>query len=376
MRGEIRKICDFAAADWDGCFQDEAENHAYYAAVERLDGLRFGMGGVCIVEDGKVLAVAPYMKLDYRLDTSLQGRGRTVTNWLAARVPGLFSIRALVLGSPLAERCHIGFAPHLTQAQRLTIFAELMATLERHALGLGIGLTGMKDLASPDEKFLATSLAGLRYGRISSLPVAVVDLPFPTQDAYLASLSVKMRADLRRKLRKRKAVRLEMRESIAGLEDEIYALYNATQQKSDVDYGDIEHVPPDYFQAVTQALPGRALYLLYWVEDQLAAFNLLLVEPHRIIDKYVGMRYPLAREHNLYYLRWMDAVDYCLAHKIPVLQSGQTAYREKLRLGARLVGSAIFFKHRNVSLNIMLQVLGKWLAFDAADPTLKGLHYD
>ena len=375
MRGEICSISEIAAADWDNCFSIEAENHAYYAGLEQLEGRRFKMGGLCVRADGQLVAVAPYMQLDYRLDTPLQGAFRHLSNRIVAIFPNFLSVRAVVLGSPLAERCHIGFAPQLDAAGRQAAFMVLMQTLQAYARTMNIGLTGIKDLCAPDETLMAQTLQAGGYSRMASLPVAVVDLPFATRDDYLAALSVKMRADLRRKLRKRKDVHFEISETIAGLESEIYALYCATQQQSDVDYGDIEHVPPDYFSMVTQQ-PGRALYLLYWVEGRLAAFNLLLIEPDRIIDKYIGMRYPLARQHNLYYIRWMDAVDYCLAHRVPLLQSGQTAYREKLRLGARLIGSAIYFRHSNGVLNRGLRILSRWFNFETSDPTLKTFEHE
>jgi len=373
MRGEVLKFADMAAAEWNGCFGDEAENHAYYAACEDLPDLRYRMGALRIVENGRTLAVAPWFLLDYRLDTSLQGRARQFTDKIAAHLPRLLSLRALALGSPLAERCHIGFAPDLTPSQREAAFKFLMQTLDQHGRSLGASLTGIKDLAAPDEAGLVATLTEAGFARMASLPVAIVDLPFATPDEYLASLSPNMRSTMRRKLKRRARVRFELRENVEGLESQLAGLYRATQAQSGEDYGDLEHLPEGYFGAVLKALPGRALVSLYWVDDTLAAFNLLLLEPNRTIDKFVGMRYPLAREHDLYYLRWMDAVSYCLQNHIPALQAGQTAYREKLRLGARLVESAIYFKHRNPLLNTALRLLSRYIAFDDADPTLKAL---
>ena len=69
----------------------------------------------------------------------------------------------------------------------------------------------------------------------------------------------------------------------------------------------------------------------------------------------------------------MDAVSYCISHNIGSLQDGQTAYREKLRLGARLVPSGIWFKHKNPFINFLLRKFSPFLAFDRADPVLRGL---
>lgn len=89
-------------------------------------------------------------------------------------------------------------------------------------------------------------------------------------------------------------MRLEFRNDITGLEAEIDALYRSTRRQSGLDYGDLEVLPPGYFAAVSQALGDRVVFALYWIGNELGAFNLLLVEADRVIDKFLGMRYPLA----------------------------------------------------------------------------------
>ncbi len=374
MRGEIvSKIADIPAPDWDACLPDEVENHAYYVACEGLSDLRFKMGAVRVVSGNSTLAVAPFICLDYRLDMSLKGLARAITDGVIRLMPKLLTLRALALGSPFAERCHLGVAAGLSAGDQQMAVTLLIQTLTEHGRSISAGLVGIKDLAATDEAKHGSSLRRLGFARLASLPVAITDLPYQTLDDYLASLSAKLREHMRRRNRRRTAVRFELREDILSLEAEIHALYCSTQAQSGEDFGDMEHLPSDYFGAVQRALPGRALFALYWVGPTLAAFNLLLIEKNRVIDKYLGMRYPLAREHNLYYLRWMDAVSYCISHNIGSLQDGQTAYREKLRLGARLVPSGIWFKHKNPFINFLLRKFSPFLAFDRADPVLRGL---
>ena len=113
------------------------------------------------------------------------------------------------------------------------------------------------------------------------------------------------------------------------------------------------------------------MFQLYWVGDRLAAFNLLLVGADRVIDKFLGMAYPLAREHNLYVVSWMENVRFCREIGKPLLQTGQTAYASKLRMGSRLVPSAIYAKHTNGLLNRGLAAVAPWLALDRWDPDLR-----
>lgn len=374
MRGRIvARFRDVDRAAWDLCFPGEAESHAYYAACEAAGPANLSMAAA-IVEDGNgIAAAAPLFGLSYRLDTSLQGSWRWLGDALARRAPKLMSLGVVGFGSPYAERCQIGFAPHLDHQARRHAARTLLRTLEIRAENEGRDLIAFKDLDPEAEELCAPLLQERRFARLAGLPVAVLDLPFESEEAYLAALSPATRKDIRRKLRAARRIRIEERTDIRGLEDEIEALYASTRTNSDLDYGDFEVLPPGYFAAVSQALGPRAVFMLYWVDDTLAAFNLLMVEPGRVIDKFLGMRYPLAREHNLYAVSWMANVRFCLARGIPLLQTGQTAYASKLRLGSRLVPSTIYFRHRRRLANGVLKALSPLFAFDRSDPDLKAL---
>ena len=155
--------------------------------------------------------------------------------------------------------------------------------------------------------------------------------------------------------------------------ERIEPLYQATRASSALDYGEFEELPPGYFARVMQALGPRAFLHLYWVGEELAAFNLMFRDDQRLIDKFWGMKREIARQHDLYFISWMHNVRYCLREAIPLLQTGQTAYALKLRLGSRLVPGHVWFRHRNFVVDRMLRVLARFIAYDAMDPDLKAL---
>ena len=113
--------------------------------------------------------------------------------------------------------------------------------------------------------------------------------------------------------------------------------------------------------------------MLYWLGEELLGFNLLLIGRDRVIDKFIGMRYPKAREHNLYAFSWMSNVRFCLSRGIPLMQTGQTAYASKLRFGSRLDKTWVYFKHRSRFANVLFRTIGPHLAFDKMDPDLAAL---
>lgn len=368
----VASVAEIEAAVWDACQPGAAEGHAYYRACENAaatSGIGLRLAAVVVEAQGEVIAIAPFFRLSYRLDTPLQGRLRRLGEALFRHLPGLVTLKALCVGSPYAECCHLGFAPRLDAAGRAEACACLAQALLRQAQAERAHLVVWKDLA-PDQEQDATCLPQAGFARLASLPVAVLDLPFANEAAYLASLSAATRKDIRRKLARAGAVRVEFRTEIQELAQEIDALYAATRAQSELDYGELEVLPPGYFAEVSRALGERAVFALYWVEGELAAFNLLLLEADRVIDKFLGMRYPLAREHNLYAVSWMTNVRFCLERRIGLFQSGQTAYASKLRFGSRLVPSAIQVRHRRAPLQWALRALSPWLGFDRFDPDL------
>ena len=104
----------------------------------------------------------------------------------------------------------------------------------------------------------------------------------------------------------------------------------------------------------------------------LAGFSLSLIEKDRIIGKYVGMRYPLAREHDVYFINWMTIVRYCIAHGIEWMQTGQTTYKQKIRLGCQLKRSWVYFRHRGSVAGPIVGAVGRRMRFDQMDPDLRG----
>jgi hypothetical protein len=358
---------------WTALFPGDAEGWDYYVACEASPPPAFAFSAIAVFAHDRIVAAAPIFRLNYRLDTPLQGSWRPLGEWLNRRVPRLVNLPVIGLGSPLADRCHLGFAADLSMDDRAAAMRTLLAGLDAHAASENVPILAVKDLADRDLPGADAALQDARFTRVASLPVAVLDLPFASEEAYLASLSAATRKDIRRKLKSAAGVRVEMRTGIEGLETQIVALYDATRLQSGFDYGDFEKLSPDYFRAVMKNLGERAVLMLYWVGEELIAFNLLFVEPDRIIDKFIGMRYPQARDHNLYVLSWMTNVRFCLERGIARMQTGQTAYASKVRFGSRLDKSWVYFKHRGRIANTLFRTFGPLIAFDKMDPDLAAL---
>jgi predicted N-acyltransferase len=368
----VASITDIPREAWDRLFPGKVEGWDYFRACERATPEEFTASAMGAFAGDDLVAAVPIFRTDYRLDMSLEGALKPVGEWLYRNMPKLVVVPVLGMGSPLTEECPIGFAPGMSETARATTFKALLDGFEAHAKASKIDLLALKDITDRDATWAHPLLKQDHFTRVATLPLGTVHLPFKTEDDYLASLSGSMRSDVRKKLRRSKAT-IEIRDSIDGIEDELVALFEETKSNRKADYGAFDEVPANYFREVMENLPGRAKLMLARVDGVLATFNIFLVEPDRVLGKYVGMRYPLAREHNLYFVNWMATAHFCMEHGIPWLQTGHTSYRQKVRLGCKLKRSWVYFKHRSPIFNPLFKLFGPKMAFDAMDPDLQAL---
>jgi Acetyltransferase (GNAT) domain len=369
----VPSIADIPREDWTRLFNSKAEGWDYFRACERAMPEDFTASAMGVYAGDTLIAAAPLFRTDYRLDLSLEGPLKPAIEWLYKNAPKLVVVPVLGIGSPLTEECPIGFQPGLAAQERLTAFEALLAGLDIHAKAHKIPLLALKDVTDRDSVWAHEPLSRGGFTGVATLPLATLHLPFKSQDEYLASLSASMRSDLRKKMRRAAKVQIEIRDSIEGIEDEIAELFEETKANRKTDYGSFDEVPGSYFREVMEAMPGKSQIMLCRVDGRLATFNMFLIEPDRVIGKYVGMRYPLAREHNLYFVNWMATARLCMERGIPWLQTGHTSYKQKVRLGCKLKRSWIYFKDRRALINPLFKLFGPMMAFDAMDPDLQAL---
>lgn len=356
-------ILEFDREQWDCCFPGELEAWDYYRAVEEAGLAGFRLRYPSIWHDGRPITLAPAFLTTYRLDTTLTGRWKRLTNAISRRFPRLLSLPMACLGSPVGEICHVGFAEEALPAERPALLVRLMDGFADHAAREGIHFVAVKD--APDaEAALWEACMSAGYQRIPSLPTAVLPLPFASFDDYLASLSRATRKDLRRKMRAGDRLVIEWRQNIDDVLPEVMEIYGETLARAEMQF---EELPADYFRAVLGQLGNRAACVLYWSDGVLIGFNLLLRNQDRLMDKFLGMRAELGRRHNLYFLSWLHNVQYCIANGIPLYQSGQAGYAVKRRLGSRLLANWLFFRHRKPWLNALLRLVGQLVRVDRHD---------
>ena len=369
----LHGVSAIAKPDWAALFPGEAEGWDYYAACERGARAEMQSGAVAVYDSEGLAAAAPIFLSTYRLDTPLQGRLRLVADKVASLAPNLMSMKLLGVGSAYAEQCHIGLRAGLSRLGTRQVFHVLVQTIEGHGAACGASLIAFKDMTPGRVLQFSHLLRKAGFTPIQSLPIANLDLADLDYGAYFSRLSPSTRRDLRRKLKRNGDVRIEHRTSLEGIADRVAELYESTRRHSQVHYGDFEELPDNYFREVARIGPDSVHFVLYWVGSHLAAFNLLLLQPDRVIDKFLGLSYPLASEKNLYALSWLENVRFAIENGYPNLQSGQTAYGLKVRYGSDLIPSVLYAKHRGPLLNRLVRLSARYIDFNRWDPDLRVL---
>jgi hypothetical protein len=357
---------------WERMLPGEPESWAFYAAVEGVPPPGFRLGAIAAFAGDTIVAAAPLFRVAYRIDTPLQGRLRQIGDWVHARWPRLVSFPVIGIGSPMSDNCALGFAPELSDADCAHVFDRLLIHLRQLARAAKSALLAVKSLDRSAEALDGT-LGRHGYKCVTSVPLAMLDLPHRSLDDYLNSLPGKTGSYFRRKMRSANKVRIEFRSSLTGLEPRIAQLFDNTLKESKVDYGDFDKLNPGYFPNVVHSMGDKAQLMLCWQGEELLSFQLFLMGRERVLAKQIGMQYPQGRELNLYFVNWLKLIEFAIQHRIPSVEMGATTYATKLLFGGYLERRWLHFRFRSGLWNGVLNPVAPLFDFETNDPELQKL---
>ena len=186
--------------------------------------------------------------------------------------------------------------------------------------------------------------------------LAWVPIDFASDDEYLAKLSYGRRKNIRRKLRSRADLDVEIvRTGDARFRDEAtlaayYALFDNVYAQSEIHF---DRLSPDFFRILLRDAESGGTVFVYRHEGRMIGWNLCYEHGGKLIDKYIGFAYPEAREHNLYFVSWMHNLGYARARGLTHYVAGWTDPEVKSFLGARMT----FTRHAVYARNPVLRAL-------------------
>ncbi len=303
----------------------------------KVDG--FNLRSIIVLKDDLPVLLLPLFETRFDLSTFAEGPLRGLLKVAGRLIPSVFRPRVLSVGSVAGEWSEIGIDPNIDErtldaAYRMAFSA--MQTLASELKSDIMGLYNFNDYGKlPGEVFN-------KFNRVQYRSCAMLPINFQSIDEYLGRLSRAARKDMRRKMRVAPQVRVIRSRAVSPYLDRIYKLYLDTVTRGSMALGAHTRL---FFEKVCERVPD-AEFMLYFVEDELVAFNLLIVQQEAMTDIFFCMDQGTGRKYNLYVLSWLENIRACLERKILLYYTGQGTEKTKAHLGATFIPSFILFKHR------------------------------
>jgi hypothetical protein len=302
-----------------------------------IDG--FNLRSIVVSKDDAPILLLPLFETRFDLSTFVEGWIKKSLKVAGRLVPSLFQPRILGVGLLVGESSEIGMDPQIDAGTLESAFKMAFDALQRLAAELKsdiVALYNFSHYGGLPAEVLNT------FHRAKCQSCARMPIDFKNLGEFMARLSRAARKDLRRKMRAAPEVRVIRTRNISPFLNRIYHLYRATVERSPMAFGAHNRL---FFEKICERVPG-AEYTLYFVREELAAFNLLVVKQEAMVDKNFCMDYELGRKYNLYVLSWLENIRTCVERGIPLYDAGQGVEKTKAHLGAALIPMYLLFKHR------------------------------
>lgn len=320
-------------------FPEPSSTASFLSLLQEVGIDGFNLSCIVVLNDDAPVILLPLFESRFDLSSFVEGWLKKMLQVAGSFIPSFFRPTVLCVGSLVGEWSEIGIDPRIDAGTLAAAYKMAFAALQTLASERKSDVVALYNFNQygrlPGEVF--KTFSQVHYRSCASLTI-----DFSSMEEYLSRLSRGARKDLRRKMRVAAAVRVVRSRSIAPWLDRIYKLYLETVTRSPMAFGALNR---SFFEKICDAVSG-AEYTLYFVEEELVAFNLLVVKPQAMEDKFFCMDYRLGRQHNLYFLSWLENVRTCVERKIPVYHAGQGTEEVKAHLGATLIPSFILFRHR------------------------------
>ena len=310
-----------------------------------IDG--FNLRSIVVSKDDTPVLLLPLFETRFDLSTFVDGWIKKSLKAAGRFMPSVFQPRILAVGLLEGEWSEIGIDPQIDEDTLDAACKMAFSALQTLAAELKSDIVALYNFNQygklPGEVFK-------KFNRVQYRPCAQLSINFDSMDEYLSRLSRAARKDMRRKMRVAREVRVIRSRAISPFLNRIYALYLDTVRRGPIALGAHNRL---FFDKICERVPG-AEYTLYFVQEELAAFNLLFVKQEAMVDKFFCMDYGLGSKYNLYVLSWLENVRTCVERKIPHYYTGQGTEKTKAHLGATFIPSYILFKHRRPMIDRFL----------------------
>lgn len=315
--------------------------------------------GFALLKDWPAPAFTAPFDLLTTADDALKARLLSLPGgqWLCSKL----TLQTDFVGTTVSE---YALLPQATEAVQLA--QQLRACAGRKMLTIVKDLPQSSPLLDDEDnafaKALQDALKQQGFIAVEGQALAYVPIDFARTDDYLAGLSKNRRSSLRRKLKSRAQLRIERIPTGSAFAsdtrvDAYYALFEAVYAQSEIHF---DKLTRSFFADLLRDAGNGGMVFEYrdWQSDALLGWNLCFEQGGKLIDKYIGLSYPAARDANLYFVSWMVNLEYALERGLTHYVAGWTDPGVKAQLGA----SFTMTQHLVFIRNPVLRALGRRFA--------------
>jgi hypothetical protein len=299
----VHSIEELDRREWDPLFPQELEDWHYLRALERsrlagCEPVYFG-----IRSRGRLVAAAPAFFGRRALAEPWRARRRSQRRHAAERV--------LVLGSPFAAACPVGYTPRATSAEQRLLLDRLLRAARNESVRRGIdGPLVCGDDAVLGDALRCAESVGLM--RTRSAPMARLALPRWSLADYLSCFDDSLRGQLLRICAQSSQYERDCHVDLARDLEPMLALCR--------DAG-LDEVGEGFFRGLlaSSAAPAACLFVRS-ADGSLAGFSVVLHNARALREKLTVVR----RRDNGGLVRgmiWLETLRFCLQRGIEVYES-------------------------------------------------------
>ena len=343
----VPRLDGVSAAELGRLFPEPSNTAPLLSLLQESGIAGFNLRSIVVLQDDAPILLLPLFETRFDLSTFVEGWIKKSLKVAGRLLPSLFQPRILGVGLLVGEWSEIGMDPQIDAGTLEAAFKMAFDALQTLAVELESDIVALYNFS--DYGRLPGEVLN-KFNRVKCQSCARMPINFSSLEEFLARLSRAARKDLRRKMRVAPEVRVIRSRNISPFLDRIYHLYLETVERSPMAFGAHNRL---FFEKICERVPG-AEYTLYFVGEELAAFNLLVVKQEAMVDKNFCMDYELGRKYNLYVLSWLENIRTCVERGIPLYHAGQGVEKTKAHLGATLIPMYLLFKHRQPVINRFL----------------------
>ncbi|MDA1012900.1 MAG: GNAT family N-acetyltransferase [Planctomycetota bacterium] len=364
-------IDDVDPVAWDACIDINAEIFArreFLRAVQRsMTDAEFQY---VMFFNSRSEPVATAALCLYTVDMALLAEGalRGLAKFVARLVPSLIHVPVVLCGLPVsAGQNHLRIRPGTDVPEVVRQLDTILTEWAKRRKAVAVVFKEF-DAAQCSR---ISSIAALGYRRADSLPMNPTNAGLAGFEEFVGKLKSRQRYPIRKAQQKFQASGLTILQKRGGdgvaemFSDQVHELYLAVLERAEVRF---EVLPAEYFRELARQLPDNSWFTFVIDESQsgspIIAFASSVFSRKSYHQMFVGVRYDLKSESDLYFNLFFHAIDAAFQKQTDEIHVGQSADEFK-RQKFRCWQQPLYFYVKPIRLAARI---GMELAFDSFFP--------